>query len=405
MKKIDILSNMKTFRTAFIAFIMLFGLVSSTTFAQTTVVLTAIKDNQINITSQGDNAGIAPTLDSYNAGGIVRRALYKFDLSQIPSDAVITSATMNLYTYFIATANTPVRVYRLTADWDEGTKATGAGISNWTQRLASPATNWTTAGGDFDPTAWANITTSGTTAGTYNFNLLSLVQAWFDGTYANHGVILQNDAGYWGVSWRSREWGTAAQQPHLTITYTSASTVLSKSVTASSDDAEEAGSDATGSYYLGHIDLTSSDIELITDNDATGGYSGGTQKVGLRFTGITVPPGATITGAYLNFRAIAADDPNTNSSITNLTIKGQLIANAPTFTTTDYNISNRTLTTASASWVPTSWITNSNYNSPSIVSVIQEIVNQGTWASGNAIAIIITGTGHRCISFLQWRRS
>ncbi len=97
----------------------------------------------------------------------------------------------------------------------------------------------------------------------------------------------------------------------------------------------------------------------------------------------------------MTFRAIAADDPNTNSSITNLTIKGQLIANAPTFTTTDYNISNRTLTTASASWAPTSWITNSNYNSPSIVSVIQEIVNQGTWASGNAIAIIITGTGHR----------
>ncbi len=94
---------------------MLFGLVSSATYAQTTVVLTAIKDNQINNTSQGDNAGISTTLDSYNAGGIVRRALYKFDLSQIPSDAVITSATMNLYTYFIATANTPVRVYRLTS--------------------------------------------------------------------------------------------------------------------------------------------------------------------------------------------------------------------------------------------------------------------------------------------------
>ena len=41
------------------------------------------------------------------------------------------------------------------------------------------------------------------------------------------------------------------------------------------------------------------------------------------------------------------------------------------------------------------WIISSDYNSPSIVSVIQEIVNQGTWASGNAIAIIITGSGHR----------
>jgi hypothetical protein len=85
----------------------------------------------------------------------------------------------------------------------------------------------------------------------------------------------------------------------------------------------------------------------------------------------------------------------TNSDPTSLTIKGQLIANAPTFTTTSGNISSRTTTTASASWTPGSWTTGSDYNSPSIVSVIQEIVDQGTWASGNAIAIIITGTGHR----------
>ncbi len=176
---------------------------------------------------------------------------------------------------------------------------------------------------------------------------------------------------------------------------TYAQTTITKSVTASSDDAEEAGPDATGSYSPGHIDLASSDIELVTDNDEAGGYSGGTQKVGLRFTGITVPSGATITSAYLTFRAIAADAPMTNSDVTNLTIKGQLISNALTFSTTTNDISNRTLTTASASWVPTSWITGSDYNSPSIVSVIQEIVNQGTWASGNAMAIIITGTGHR----------
>ena len=39
-----------------------------------------------------------------------------------------------------------------------------------------------------------------------------------------------------------------------------------------------------------------------------------------------------------------------------------------------------------------------DYNSPSIVSVIQEIVDQGTWASGNAIATIITGMGYRAFN-------
>ena len=179
------------------------------------------------------------------------------------------------------------------------------------------------------------------------------------------------------------------------VSATAYAATINKSVAASSDDAEEAGPDATGTYSPGHMDLTSSDIELVTDNDTGGGYSGGTQKVGLRFTAMTIPTGATITDAYLTFRSVAPDPPMTDTGATNLTIKGQLIANAPTFTTTVSNISSRTLTTAATSWVPTSWTTDTDYNSPSIVSVIQEIVNQGTWASGNAIAIIITGTGHR----------
>ena len=84
-----------------------------------------------------------------------------------------------------------------------------------------------------------------------------------------------------------------------------------------------------------------------------------------------------------------------NSDATSLTLKGQLIGDAPTFTTTSGDISGRALTSASTAWTPTTWTTGSDYNSPDISSVVQEIVDQGTWASGNDIAIIITGTGHR----------
>ena len=85
----------------------------------------------------------------------------------------------------------------------------------------------------------------------------------------------------------------------------------------------------------------------------------------------------------------------TNSDATSLTLKGQLIGDAPTFTTTSGNISSRALTSASTAWTPTAWTSGLDYNSPDISSVVQEIVNQGTWASGNDLAIIITGTGHR----------
>lgn len=185
--------------------------------------LSSVKDNQITGISPSTNYGSSTTLDSYNGGGIVRRALFKFDLSGIPANAVITSASMELYTYFIATANTPVKAHRLTADWDEGTSNAASGVSNWTQRLASPSANWATAGGDYDPTPAASLTTNGTTAGTYSFNVKNLVQNWVDGTYPNHGVILLNDPGYLGVSWRSKEWGTASQRPNLRIKYSAGS--------------------------------------------------------------------------------------------------------------------------------------------------------------------------------------
>ena len=167
---------------------------------------------------------------------------------------------------------------------------------------------------------------------------------------------------------------------------------ITKIVAANNDDAEEEGPTGTTPFAM-HLD--SSDIELVTDVEPT---SYGVQQVGLRFTAVTIPAGATITDAYLTFRAVAADSPMTNSDATNLTIKGQLIADATTFTTTSGNISSRAVTTSAASWVPTPWTTGTDYDSPSIASVIQEIVDQGAWASGNDIAIIITGTGHRASS-------
>ena len=165
-------------------------------------------------------------------------------------------------------------------------------------------------------------------------------------------------------------------------------------VAASSDDAEEAGSGAQSPYYIGAMYLVSTDLEMVTDLQSP---ANGVQKVGMRFTGITIPKGSTITNAYLTFKSRTPDAGNNNTGTTNLTIKGHLSANSPTFSSTDFDITNRSLTTASSSWpnVETWSGDNNAYNSPAITSVIQEIVNQSTWVSGNALSIIITGTGSR----------
>ncbi len=147
-------------------------------------------------------------------------------------------------------------------------------------------------------------------------------------------------------------------------------------VSQSSDDAEERVS-------TGAIDLTSTDLELIRDgtND---------QVVGIRFQNVTVPAGATILNAYIEFET----DETANLDPISLTLRGQAADNPGTFTSTAYNISSRTRTTASVAWSPATWSTlNQDHPTPDISSIVQEIVNRGGWSSGNAMAFIVQGSG------------
>jgi hypothetical protein len=153
---------------------------------------------------------------------------------------------------------------------------------------------------------------------------------------------------------------------------------LNVRVAADNDDAEERES---GSMYL-----DSSDLEMVFD--------GGGQKVGLRFQNVTVPAGASISNAYIQFQV-----DETSSGTTQLTIHGQAIANAPAFTSSADNISNRSPTAASVPWNPTSWTSSgaagTAQRTENIASVIEEIVGGNGWQSGNALVIVITGSGER----------
>lgn len=157
---------------------------------------------------------------------------------------------------------------------------------------------------------------------------------------------------------------------------------VSARVATGSDDAEQR---QTG----GTVTLNSSDLELVYDSSTTGN-----QYVGMRFTNLGIPQGATITNAYIQFTV-----DETNSGATSLTIKGQAADNAATFTTASNNISSRATTTASVSWTPAAWNTvgaaGADQQTPDLKDIVQEIVNRTGWAANNGMAIIITGTGER----------
>ncbi|HET6512231.1 MAG TPA: RTX toxin, partial [Candidatus Kapabacteria bacterium] len=93
------------------------------------------------------------------------------------------------------------------------------------------------------------------------------------------------------------------------------------------DDMEE--------YELGGgVDWNSSDIEMTSEG-------GGVQTMGFRFTNVTIPAGAVITGAWLQFTADEA-----NSEATTLTIRGEAADNSAQFQDASFTVSSRTRTTA-----------------------------------------------------------
>jgi 3-phytase len=172
--------------------------------------------------------------------------------------------------------------------------------------------------------------------------------------------------------------GSATSSEDFLVTAAPPTTVVEVRVAASTDDAEEKSS--------GSVNLTSSDLELV--------YDGSNQIVGMRFAGVTIPPGATIINAYVQFTVDEA-----SSGATSLVIQGQAHDHAPTFASSSRNISSRAKTLASVAWAPPAWPTvgasAAAQQTPNLNAIVQEMVNRDGWSSGNALVIMLTGTGKR----------
>ncbi|UCE48299.1 MAG: hypothetical protein JSW47_22205, partial [Phycisphaerales bacterium] len=146
-------------------------------------------------------------------------------------------------------------------------------------------------------------------------------------------------------------------------------------IAAGSDDAEEHVLDG-GSMAA----LDSSDLELGYEGDMS---PANLQTVGCRWTGIPVPRGATITEAWVQFSADSVGSAQHSADVS-LVISGELSGNPAAFSSAAGDISARSTTTASVVWDVPQWTTvhaqGSEERTPDISSVIQEIVDQNTWA-------------------------
>lgn len=155
-------------------------------------------------------------------------------------------------------------------------------------------------------------------------------------------------------------------------------TTLNLQVAASSDDAREAATTV--------VTLTGTSIAM----------SAGTIWAGLRFLNVTIPPGSTINTAVIQLNVVdtSNDDPNFD-------IYGNDVDDATTFLAVNGDISGRARTTAKTTWTATG-VGAGFVASPSIVTVIQEIVDRAGWASGNDIAIILDGLAAAAFQFVTF---
>jgi hypothetical protein len=170
------------------------------------------------------------------------------------------------------------------------------------------------------------------------------------------------------------------------------SDILDIPISQSSDDAEERLSD-------GDMDLTSSDLEMVYDSNDD------LQAIGLRFANVAVPQGASITSTYLQFTA-----DSSSSGTINLSIVGQAADNAPTFSPSSNNITNRLtgVTTSSVSWSPPNWSggdAGGGQQTNDLSAIVQEIVNRPGWNSGQSMVFIITSTSTSLRRAFTWDAS
>lgn len=137
----------------------------------------------------------------------IARTFLQFDLGLIPNNAIINSATLRLVQSSTASATNTIGVYKITSSWDQTTVS-------WNVQPSIGAS----------PVDQLSV---GTASGAiYNFNVLSVVQEWVNGTASNYGFFLKvlNEGVESSHTFVSSESPSVSERPQLIIDYTIPST-------------------------------------------------------------------------------------------------------------------------------------------------------------------------------------
>jgi len=163
-------------------------------------------------------------------------------------------------------------------------------------------------------------------------------------------------------------------------------------ITASDDDAEEAVPGSTaGSLAVGDLYNSSSDIELGFDSDK---YTGN-QYIGLRFPGVAVPKNVYVHRAHVAFVVDAVGDCCNETF--EISVKMQKVANAPSFAGKGssylHGLYTGNATSGMVTYSPAKdEAVGDAATTADLSALVQEVVGQPGWASGNAMVVLFGGS-------------
>ncbi|MBN1578182.1 MAG: metallophosphoesterase [Chitinispirillaceae bacterium] len=174
---------------------------------------------------------------------------------------------------------------------------------------------------------------------------------------------------------------TASDTVSITVSLPAGTYTVDQSVGSSLGDVEEEVGEGT-------VHDASTDLELVNDSNY------GDQIIGVRFTGCTIPAGATINNAYIQFTC-----DETGSDATTVSLRGEAADDASPFTTDNSNVSARSVTDAAVSWTIPAWTTAGasgiDERTPELTAIVQEIVDRSGYTAASSLVFIITGSGRR----------
>lgn len=212
--------------------------------SETGLTLSATRDNSLfENTSQSNGAGehLYAGKTGNSGGNVARRALVRFDLSSVPDNTDIVSASVVLHQNLGGSAPTNMALHRLSADWGEAGSNAGTpggsgapaqnGDATWFHRLHNTQA-WTTAGGDFVMAPSAATTIDSLPSGNpiprtwTGAGLVDDLEFWRATPAANFGWILIGDelgsANAQRFASRESNVSAGAYRPQLVVGYLAA---------------------------------------------------------------------------------------------------------------------------------------------------------------------------------------